>query len=295
MALDPARRQIFISSLDRRTKNARGAVHLFFLDDPLNADGWRDRTGGAPEAFRPLGMDYYEDADVRRLFVVNEANRAVELFDIGEKGDLIHIETFAERRLTSPNNVAAVGPREFYVTNDVKAGKHTILGLLQFLTRSRAGQILFSDGNVWRVAAEELRFANGVETDAGGKRLYVSETTGRAVRVFERDLETNALTQLDVISLEAAPDNIAVDGAGLVWIAALPKPLAVPRHGADPRRIAPSQIIRIGFDGAPRTIYRDDGKEISASTSVVRLGHSLLIGALYDDRFLICELPEGAI
>lgn len=293
--VDRMRRQAFISSLDRRAEGARGAIHLFDLDDPLRDGAWRDMTGGVPAAFRPLGLDYYEVGETRRLFVVNEANNAVELFDVGEDGGLIHLETFEERRLTSPNNVVAVGPRSFYVTNDVKPGRRSRVAPLHFLMRAGSGQLLFTDGETWRLAADHLRFANGVDLSPGGDRLYVAETAGRAVRIYQRDRETNLLTPAETIRLDVAPDNITVDEAGAVWIGAHPKPLATPRLRADPERQAPSEIIRLAPEGGTQTVYRDDGAEISASTAAARLGGKLVIGALYEDKFLICDLPAGAI
>ena len=293
--IDSAARRAFISSLDRRDDAARGAIHVFDIDNPLAQSGWRDRTGGLPEIFRPLGLDYYEDGEVRRLFVVNEAAASVELFDVADNGDLVHLETFTERRLTSPNNVAAVGPRSFYVTNDVKPGRDTLLGRLHFLTRTASGQILFKNGTAWRVAAEGLRFANGVEVSPDGERLYAAETAGGAVRVYDRDMATGALRLLRTIALPAAPDNLTADDAGDVWAGAMPKPLAVPRLAADAEARAPSEVFRLRATGAVQRVYRDDGEELSASTVAARLGDTLLIGALYDRKFLICDLPAGSV
>jgi len=292
--IDYSARRAFISSLDRRASNVRGGIHVFDLNDPLASGGWRDRTGGLPAVFRPLGIDYYEDEDVRRLFVVNEANAAVEMFDIADNGALLHVETFHERRMTSPNNIVAVGRRSFYVTNDVKAGRNSILGNIQFLTRAGTGQVLFTDGAVWRVAAEGLRFANGIDISPEKDRLYVSETAVDTVRIYDRDTETGALILFKTVKLDAAPDNITVDRAGNLWVAALPKPLSLPRLKKNPKALAPSEIIRISADGEPVIVYRDDGAEISASTVATRIGDMLLIGTLYDKKFLICELPAGA-
>jgi len=292
--IDPRRARAFISSLDRRANDARGAIHIFDLDNPLSEAGWRDRTGGEPAQFQPLGLDYYDDGEVRRLFVVNVANNAVELFDVGGDGALTHLETFSERRLTSPNSVAAVGRRSFYVTNDVRPGRTTRMGDLHFLARANSGQVLFTDGTVWRVAAEGLRFANGVDLSPDGARVYVAETASNTIQVYERNLQNNLLVPVEAIPLDAAPDNLMVDDAGAVWIAALPKPLTTPRHGANPDVLSPSEVIRIGADGRPKTIYRDDGSELSASTSAARLGRTLLIGGLYDEKFLICGLPDSA-
>ncbi len=284
----------FISSLDRRADGARGAVYVFDPQDPLAADGFRDRTGGAPEAFRPLGVDYFEDGAVRRLFVVNEAGPSVELFDVLENGDLVHLETFAERRLTSPNAVAATGPRQFYVTNDVRPGRHSRIANLHFLLRQGLGDVYFVDGAMWRHVAEGLKFANGAAISPTGDRLYVAETAGKKVRLFDRDLVSGALTPAGAIRLDGAPDNLHVDAAGVLWIAALPKPLSTPALKQDASASAPSEILRVAKDGLAETIYRNGGEELSAATVAARLRDKLLIGALFEQKFLVCDLPPLA-
>lgn len=291
--IDAGERRAFISSADRRALETRGAIYVFDLANPLAESGWRDRTMGAPEAFRPLGIDYFEQDGERRLFVVNEANASIELFDVDDNGDLTHLETFAERRLTSPNNVVAVGPRSFYVTNDVGPGRDSMVAKAHFLARTGSGQILYHDGVVWRMVAEGLRFANGIDVSPDGETLYAAETSGMAVRVYNRDIATGALAPSRQIALHAAPDNLNADEAGDIWVAALPKPLDVPKLDANPEALAASEIIRLGPGGSMQTVYRDTGEELSAATVGARLGDKLLIGALYDKKFLICELPRS--
>lgn len=296
--VDEAGARAFISSLDRRGKSApksvRGAIHVFDVNDPLSAAGFRDRTGGVPEAFRPYGLNYYEEGGVRRLFVVNEAAKAVELYDVTENGDLIHLETFRERRLTSPNNVVAAGPRQFYVTNDVRPGRNALIANLHFLLRIGSGEIFYVDDGVWRVAAEGLRYANGLALSPDGSKLYAAETAGNALKVFDRNLKTGTLSLAETISLGASPDNINVDASGSVWVGALPKPLAVPRLAKDHKATAPSEVLRVDPDGAAHTVYRNDGAEQSAVTVAARVKDKLLIGALYEEKFLFCELPQAA-
>ena len=237
--IDRGAGRVFITSLDRRAAGrgdaVRGAVYAINLFDPLDASGWTDRTGGTPEAFEPLGAHLYEDGAVRRLFVVNAATDGVELFDVSPSGDLTHLETLAERRLTSPNDVVAVGPRAFYVSNDVKAGRDSVMGRVQFLARAGAGEVLYFDGVSWRVAASGLRFANGLATSADGARVYVAETAASSLRIYDRDARTGALSRARDIALPAAPDNISVDETGALWVGGLPKPLAVSAHKRNPQ------------------------------------------------------------
>jgi arylesterase/paraoxonase len=292
--VDEAHGRAFISSLDRREEGARGAILVFDVSDPLSEAGFRDRTGGVPEAFRPFGLNYYEDGEVRRLFVVNEAGPSIEVYDVAENGDLTHLETFAERRLTSPNNIVALGPRQFYVSNDVRPGRNSRIADLHFLMQSDSGDIFYVDGAVWRHAAEGLRFANGLALSPDGATLYAAETSGKALKIYDRDGSSGTLALNRTVRLKASPDNLNVDASGAVWIGALPKPLKTPRLLHDAGAIAPSEIIRLDPDGSLTTIYRDDGQEQSASTVAAPVRNKLLIGALYEEQFLFCDLPQAS-
>lgn len=297
LQIDPTTRLAFISSLDRRMAGSgeRGAIYAIALDDPLDTDGWRDRTRGVPERFEPMGLHFFQDGDVRRLFVVNAATSSVELYDVARNGDLSHLESLAERRLTSPNNVVGVGPRAFYVSNDVEAGRDTLMGRLHFLARVASGRIMYFDGASWRIAAEGLRFANGVAVSPDGGRLYVAETSSATLRVYARDVETGMLEWRRTAPMPAAIDNINVDQGGVLWIGAHAKPLALARYRREETGRLPSLVIRYDPSSEGRAtavpVYADDGGEISAASAAARLGSTLLIGALLEKKFLICDLP----
>lgn len=298
LQIDPVSRLAFVSSAERRAddKDApRGGIYALAIDDPLSSP-WRDRTGGIPERFQPLGLHLYSDASSRRLFVVNAAAKAVELYEVAGDGELTHIETFAERRLTSPNDIVAVGPRSFYVTNDVEPGRDSLLGRLHFLLRIGSGSVLYFDGTSWRVAADGLRFANGVTVNGDRSRVYVAETSAAMLKVFDRDLDNGALTLVRSEPMGAAIDNINVDPSGALWIGAHQKPLKLAAYARNPGTKAPSLVIRYddvdGSTAKPAEIYADDGSEISASSVAARLGRVLMIGGLAEKKFLICELPQ---
>ena len=292
--IDETRRRAFISSLKRgATPGERGAIYALALDDPLADSNWRDRTLGAPEAFKPLGIHFYEDETARRLFVVNEASKSVELYDVAGNGDLTHLETITERRLTSPNNIVATGPRSFYISNDVEAGRSSMMGQLNFLGRSSTGKILFYDGQGWRLAADGLRFANGLALSADKKTLYAAETSGGAIKVYARDPASNLLTVKRTIALSASPDNLTLGSDNEIWIGALPKPLMTPSQAKNPKILSPSMVIRLrDQDGEPdlTEIFESAGAQISASTVAAVSEGQLLVGSLLEDKFLLCDL-----
>lgn len=286
----------FVSSLDRKApRETRGAVFAVSVEDPLESENWRDRSAGAPASFRPLGLNYYEDGELRRLFVVNEAAKSVEIFDVRANGDLAHIETVRERRLTSPNDVVATGPNSFYVSNDLEAGRSTLLGTMQFLMRARSGKIYYYDGVSMRVAADGIAFANGLALNARGTRLYVAETAGQALKIYDRDPASNELSLSKVERLPAAPDNLNVAWDGSVWIGAHPKPLETPLVARNIAETAPSSVFRYVDQrgvAAPMTeVFSSAGEAISTSTVAAVSGSRMLIGALLDDKYLICDLP----
>jgi arylesterase/paraoxonase len=290
LQIDPATRQAFIASFDRSAgSKTRGGVFVFSIDDPLADAAWKDRTNGDPARFEPVGLNFYDDGVVRRLFVVNAATDAIELYDISAEGDLTLIESFAERRLTSPNDVAAAGPRSFYVTNDLAAGRGSLLGSLQYLFRTASGSVLHFDGVAWKVAADGLRFANGIALSPNGRRLYVTETAGAALRIFDREVQNGLLFEAETVPVGVAVDNINIDHSGSLWIGARPSSF-LPRVAH-----APSMVLRYddmtGTPSKPTPIFTDDGGSISSSTVAARHGPTLLIGAPYEKKFLICRLP----
>lgn len=294
IALTPDRDRAFISSLDRRASDARGAIHAFDVTDFLADGAWRDMTDGAPEIFQPLGLSYWEGEGAKRLFVVNAAANSVELYDVGPGGALAHLETFTDPLITSPNNVAGVGPRSFYVTNDVKDGRGALLGDLYFLLRAGRGQVIFVEDARRRIVADGLQFANGVALSPDGSSVYVAEMTGDMIRVFDRNSENGALSHRASIATPAAPDNLTVDPEGVIWAAGSPKPLSLALHGGDEQNLAPSSVMRVSPEGVVDVVYRDTGAELSAATVAARTRAGLMIGALYENKFLICELPADA-
>lgn len=288
IAVIPGARRAFVSSLGA-ARSDRGSLYLLSIADPLDDAGWRDRSGDGPSDFKPMGISYFEAGDVRRLFVANATTRSVELFDVDADGDLIHIETVTDPRFTRLSDVAAVGPRSFYVTNEADADRRSIWGRLAFLTRAATGRIYYFDGVAVSLGAEGLRSASGLAIASNGDRAYVSEAAGPSIAVFDRHTQSGSLNLSRTDRLSASPQRLTIAPDGAVLVAAQPKPLTRALFGALGVERSPSVVIRY-VDGLPLTeIFSDPGERMAGSTVAAIDGADLLIAAPTEQRLLICR------
>jgi arylesterase/paraoxonase len=219
----------------------------------------------------------------------------IEIFDYVENR-LVYRESISGELMTSPNDVAAVGPRSFYVTND--HGNTSALGrTLEDYLRLEKSYVLYFDGERFTKAAEGLSYANGINLSGDGKTVFVAATTGLKIYVYDREASTNALSKREEIFLGTGVDNIEMDAAGNLWVAAHPQLLTFTRYAKDPANLSPSQVLKITLapNGEHRIdeIFLDAGEALSGSTVGAVFGQKLLIGSVFDDKFLVCEMNEN--
>ena len=292
---DPVSGLAWLSSLDRRGRKngeVRGEIKSFDPDNPLDPASWRDRTGGVPAVFEPLGIDVYADGQTHRLFVVNEADNSVLIYTITGQGDLALIDTLHDARLTSPNEIVAVGPRSFYVSNSTASGFDSVFSGLEFLAGLGNGSILFYDGNSWSEAARGLKFANGLAVSPDGGSLYVAEMGSKLIRAYDRDTRFGTLQPARIIRLDSFPDNLTWGANGKLLAGAIPKPLQFAAHLRSKEETAPSKLFRIDpSSGTVETLYLDDGTRLSGLTVGARIGGKFLLGSFAENKFLLCDSP----
>ncbi len=218
------------------------------------------------------------------------AAHAVEILRF-EGGRFRHLETVRGELLVSPNDVAAVGRRAFYVTNDHGAGGGWRRFAEEALGLARATVVYF-DGETMTRVADGLAYANGIATSRYGGEIYVAGTTRGLLYVFGRDADTGALGRPFEIPLGTGVDNIEVDRHGMLWIAAHPKLLSFFRHARDAGRRSPSQVLWVDSDQTAeppvRPVYLDLGDELSGSSVAAPWGSRLLIGSVFEG-FLDCQ------
>ena len=192
IAVDRQSGLVFLSATDRRANppSKTDGIYTLSLAHP---ESGVVRLAGAPADFHPHGISLFRAADGSlTLMAVNHISTgrsAIDIFDVtidsgtaklSETGDI------ESDKLISPNDVAAVGKQQFYVTND--HGSHTPLGMTleNYLMLPRA-DVLYFDGMVFREVASNLVFANGIALSPDGNHLYVAETTARRLQTFARD------------------------------------------------------------------------------------------------------------
>lgn len=298
--LDRATGMLFLSSQDRRPaadgSYKPGAIYLALVDKPdLRPVPLIEND----DTFHPHGVSLFADAaDRKTLAVVNHTGKGdeVRLFDVIDTPDdavkLTLRRTIAHPLMHSLNDVTLLSHEAFYATND--HGSETDLGkfLETWLLLPRAN-VVYYDGNDARVAATGFNYANGINRNIDASEIYVAEATGRAMQTFRRNLTTGELAHIRTLDLNVGPDNLDVDSEGTIWIGAHPRLLDFLAHAEDPKKLSPSAVLKVtpaGDDTKVEEIYVNNGEQISGSSVAIHAGNRLIIGPVFDAKFLNCTL-----
>lgn len=283
-----------ISSCDRRKMAAgnrtKGAVYAlnFQASPPAITDLTRDFD--QPD-FSPHGLSLYEDPkdSTRWLFVVNhrESGHFIEIFQRTDTS-LVHQESIAGEFILSPNDVVGVGKREFYFTNDHNSSGG--FSHLKDFAMIGTGQVGYFDGKSVQILDNGLLYANGINVSKDGLHLFVACTTGRDIRVYQRQ----PFQLVGKISCGTGVDNIELDEAGDLWVGAHPKMLAFLGHAKDPAKKSPSQILKITLQDPVSSstvteVYLNDGTPLSASSVAAVFQNRLLMGGVFDDGVQVLD------
>jgi len=297
LTIHPRTGVAYLTAYDRRAAAAgrppRGALYAYDLE--ASPPSFVNLTPDAAPGFRPHGLSLYAAPDGRdALFVVNHAGgrHTVEVYDLVE-ARLSHRETLADPLLVSPNDLVAVDPRRFYVSNDHGSPEGFRRTLEEYL-RLPLANVVYYDGERFSEAADGVRMGNGINLSSDGLTLYLAATVGRSVRVYDRDPASGALALRQEIPIGSGGDNIEVDADGALWIGAHAKLLDFVAHSSDPSRLAPSQVLRISERAdagwVVDEIYLDLGDQFSGSSVAAVRGERLLVGAVYDAGILDCRM-----
>lgn len=291
--IDHERGYAYISLLDRMAiakgeEVAPGSILRLDLNDtawpvvPALLDG---------PALRPHGLTLHKSSDGRQnLLVINHpVDRAsgaerIERYVETTPGNFSHAETFSSPLITRANDMVAVGPREFYVAQDVA---------------QRSGdtvtQLIYFDGEDYTAVADDIASGGGINVSPDLSTLYISETGAKRLRVAEINVDGSLGTET-LIDLGTSPDNIDIAEDGSLWIGAHSNVAALAMHFIAGAK-APSQILRVDLQAATpqiEEIYLNAGNQISASSVGATWGNKLLIGSITARKILVCEMDPPA-
>ncbi|HZF17836.1 MAG TPA: hypothetical protein VE046_18065 [Steroidobacteraceae bacterium] len=296
---------VYLSVLDRRALDGNALVTGTILKLDLNDPGAQalPATTGDPPGFRPAGLSLWAHPNgPRRLFVVNHAvdadgaeGRSVEVFEEEEDDHLFHYrKTVLDPAFVNPDDVAAVGPDQFYLTNHGGAG-NVLTRAVETVIRPGWSDVLYYDGTKSSVAVSGRSFAGGVTVSADGLRLYLAEAGAKQLLIFDRDTETGSLYWSSLIEVAGAPDKLDIGEDGALWAAVEPNTWARERSLSSTTP-APTVILKFaapvnGFSKA-QTIYSNAGGDFSGGSAAVAHKNQLIIGSVTEKRLLRCPLPN---
>ncbi len=297
--VDAPAKRAFVSVDDRRAtmagKPVRGRIAMVDLTrDKLVPV---DVTGDQPVDFHPHGLSLWRDpaSGEVTLFVINHfefGGSRIELFTVAADGKLSHQGGLVSAEVNSPNDLVAVGPTRFYVTNDHGSTTGLGIALENYLQLPRANVVYF-DGSNFRKVAEGLQYANGINVSPDGSRLYVAEVTGFAISTYARNPDSGSLTFASRTSLPSGPDNIDMGADGSLWIGGHPHLLDFVAHAEDPANHSPSEVLRLTPQGdgfAVETVLTDPGELLSGSSVAADAGGGrFLVGGVFDEKLLDCH------
>jgi len=293
VTIDQATGIVFVSAAERRDPDLpRGGIYAMPLDGSASP---ALVSTDAPDDFRPHGISLWSGADgEKRLFVINHpkgGGHVVEIFDVGAGGVLMHVKGVAFDAMHSPNDLVAVDGERFYASND-RGYPDGLLGLLETYLALPLASAVYWDGSEGRVEVSGLNFANGVNVSADGRTVYIAEVLARQIGVYDRDMDTGALTQTKTIPVDTGPDNIEMAEDGALWIGAHPRVFDFLAHAGDPAAVAPSQVIRVDPEsGAVDEVLVDLSGKLSASSVGAVSADTLVVGAVFEAGVLVCPLP----
>lgn len=296
-----------IISSDPRRHDADGKPRnggIYYMDLSDSQFEPKLLTGNLGRNIYPHGISMIKtDSAQYRLFVINHVpqdgvvelnhlakEHLIEVFDL--KGqELIHVESKKHPLIKSPNDVVAMDKDRFYFTNDHYSDSGFGRFREDYLGWPNTNVVYF-DGNDYKIVAEEITYANGINWDKENNRLFVASPRSFLVKVYDIN-DDGSLAHIEDIDCDTGVDNIEFDQDGKIWIGCHPNLLHFAEYAAGRQEKSPSELITIDYhskgDYDLETVYMSDGSDMSASTVASVYGDYLFVGNVMDPGFLVLK------
>ncbi|KAF9345940.1 Serum paraoxonase/arylesterase 2 [Mortierella sp. AD094] len=288
------------------------------------------------------GFDIYEDPlDKSKLTILlinqRRTGSVVEVLEytFGDGSDsnsdaVQYVETIQHELIQTPNDILALGPRSFYVTND-HYYSDGIMRAVEEKLRLGWSNVLYVSPTETFIAYYGIASSNGITSNQDKSLIYVSALHGAALHILRpiaassttsTKLKQHELVSVDYVKLDYYVDNLSFDPAtNSVFVAGHVQPLKLLAglDTLDKPVQGPSRIVKvsrnenqkrrmqfslkgISWDYSAKDRYnvdrvlQNDGKLISTATTAVvdRDRGVLLVGTGFSEMGLWeCPIPEG--
>ncbi|WP_435229313.1 SMP-30/gluconolactonase/LRE family protein [Streptomyces sp. Tue6028] len=278
----------YMAAADRRTAR-RGGIESggLYSYDLTQPDSEPQLISDPSVPLYPHGVSLWISPEGdRELYVVDHAGgrHSVRRYGV-DKHRAELIDVYAHPLIHSPNDLTAIGPGEFYVTND--HGFHGQFGQAaeQFLRLpiSNVVHVVTTNNEVrYEVALKGVPFANGIAWHPTTGEMFLSAMTRR--EVWRCSVEADGtLRKIAAYPTDMCVDNIEIDAAGDLWIGGHPQILKLVQYDKNPAILSPSQVIRMNpRTGNYVTVFEDDGSLISGCSVGARWRDRLLVGCVME-------------
>nr|RBR02280.1 hypothetical protein FVER53263_10110 [Fusarium verticillioides] len=219
-------------------------------------------------------------------------NATIEHFATGPQAtEMKHVRTYANHGIATPNRVAAMNDKSFYISNDhgpYKFGwRHHLSMILGF------SDVTFCDTQSCKTVAPNLQFPNGLVIKEN--ILYLPDSITGRLYIY-RILPNKDLEKINEVNLGYGVDNASIDENGDIWIAAFPIGVEIFKAYDDPYNAhPPSAVLRVrkiwGEYVVEKVLEDAKGEVLPAATTVVhdaRTGR-LFLSSVISPFIAVCE------
>jgi len=148
------------------------------------------------------------------------------------------------------------------------------------------GNIVYYSPSDVKVVSEGLCFPNGINISPDQKKIFVAETIGKRLSIFQRNDDNITLEK--ILDLDSGVDNIEVENDRLL-IGSHPNLVKLFIHSIF-QTAAPSQVISVNLrDYQIEDLFLDDGEKISGSSVAITFNGKMLIGPALMGKMVLCQ------
>lgn len=253
-----------------------------------------------PFPFHPHGISLAKGAEGKQLFVINHrpTGEFVEVFKVDSAQNTLKYQYSVQHPLfVSPNDLLALGDREFIVSNDHATTKGTFMHAVEEFTQRPWAKLVYCSSSSpsqsfnCKVVSRGIAYSNGINISPDRKTIYVATCIEQRILTFAYNEKTQTLTEGASVYLNTAPDNIEIDENGFLYVGAHPKLLTFLLHSKNPiKNLSPTQVLKIN----PKNLKYEEllltnGNLLSASSVAVPFRGKFAVGAVFSEGLLLCQ------